>query len=103
MSWPKYLDGAAGRDAFRRERLRLRAGRSLAEAFERDRWQPEHFAIFADPTERLALIEATRGFGKTTEAGQLGVERIVLREEHDDRCNRSTFSIPTPRARVRVG
>jgi phage terminase large subunit-like protein len=83
MSWPRYLDGAAGRAAFRRERLRLRGGRSLADAFERDPWQREHFAIFDDPAVGLAFIEATRGFGKTTEAGALSVERIVLREDHD--------------------
>jgi hypothetical protein len=83
-AWVEYLAGDEGRARFRWERLRLpRDTGSLVEGFERDPWQREHFAIFDDPAVRLVFIEATRGFGKTTEAGALGVERIVLREDHD--------------------
>jgi len=81
--WTKYLRGPEGRWTFRAERLRLRDGRSLVEALERDPWQRCILEILDAPETRLAYIDGTRGIGKTTLCAAVAVERLVLRPDHD--------------------
>lgn len=79
--WTRYLAGDAGRWAFRHERLRLRDGRTLGQALERDPWQRELWDLVDAPELRVGMIVGTRGLGKTELAGAVAIERMVLRTD----------------------
>lgn len=81
--WDRYWNGPEGLEAFRRERIRLRDGRTLGEALVRDPWQRPILAIFDAVATLLGFIDGTRGIGKTTLTAAVAVERLVLRAAHD--------------------
>lgn len=82
MSWGRYLDGIAGRWAFRHERLRLPKGQTFGQALPADPWQRELWDLFDGPAS-VVMICGSRGTAKTTVSAGLGVERLCLRRRHD--------------------
>jgi hypothetical protein len=83
MSWSDYLAGPAGRDRFRIERLRLPNGRTIGDAFDRDPWLREVWALKDAADLQVALIVGQRGIAKTTTAAAMGLEEIALGGESD--------------------
>ncbi len=94
--WRRYMDGDEGRWLFREERLLHRDGCSVAAALRRDPWQRPIFKIFDDPRTKLGYVDACRGFGKTSIAAALAVERLFLRRDH------STFVVAADRDQARI-
>jgi hypothetical protein len=77
--WAKYLRGAAGREAFRRERLRLPTGQTVGESFEADPWlRAGPWAMWDDPGLQVGFIVAQRGAAKTTTAAAMALEALSI-------------------------
>ncbi len=77
-----YRQNAQGVWFFRAERERLRTWEAVGSAMARDPWERKFLEIADSPETRSLIFEGPRGFGKSTLAAAIAVERLALRPGH---------------------